>query len=67
MQSEYPVSVLIVVPACPEALEQNPEPTTPTGPPRPAAAAAATLSRYHGYMLTGIGGIFATSNLSYFE
>lgn len=50
MQSEYPVSVLIVVPPCPGPVEQNPEPTTPTGPPRPAAAAAATLSRYHGYI-----------------
>lgn len=50
MQSEYPVSVLIVVAACPGPVEQKPEPTTPTGPPSPAAAAAATLSRYHGYI-----------------
>ena len=49
MQSEYPVSVLMVVPPWPGPVEQNPEPTTPTGPPRPAAAAA-TLSRYHGYI-----------------
>lgn len=53
MQSEYPLSVLMVVLPWPGPVEQNPEPTTPTGPPRPAAAAAATLSRYHGYM-TGI-------------
>lgn len=50
MQSEYPLSVLIVVPPWPGPVEQNPEPTTPTGPPRPAAAAAATLSRYQGYI-----------------
>lgn len=50
MQSEYPLSVFIVVPPWPGPVEQNPEPTTPTGPPRPAAAAAATLSRYQGYI-----------------
>lgn len=50
MQSEYPLSVLIVVPPWPGPVPQNPEPTTPTGPPRPAAAAAATLSRYQGYI-----------------
>lgn len=50
MQSEYPLSVLMVVPPWPGPVEQNPEPTTPTGPPRPAAAAAATLSRYQGYI-----------------
>lgn len=50
MQSEYPLSVLIVVPPWPGPVGQNPEPTTPTGPPRPAAAAAATLSRYQGYI-----------------
>ena len=59
MQSEYPLSVLMVVPPWPGAVEQNPEPTTPTGPPSPAAAAAATLSRYQGYIsLPGFGEIF---------
>lgn len=59
MQSEYPLSVLMVVPPWPGAVEQNPEPTTPTGPPSPAAAAAATLSRYQGYIsLPGLGVIF---------
>lgn len=52
MQSEYPLSVLIVVPPWQGPVEQT-DPTTPTGPPRPAAAAAATLSRYHGYMIGG--------------
>lgn len=55
MQSEYPLSVLIVVAPWPGPVEQNPEPTTPTGPPRPAAAAAATLSRYQGYIEQSVG------------